>query len=360
MNLRFKTVSILSIAIVLIGVLAIMLAPRYATAEAGPGGGGGSDGCDEYDYSTCVGAVWRYYKTSSNSYDIPNVGGGNTTVTNCGSTGGFFAYVLVNKYDPDNEGLVRSWKIGPVDDESGNRSEFFGGWTHYYKYSAPGDGIPTDPGNGMYSWYSVQKAFAQTKSLGQNSGYNWNGNSSLGWFCYRGLDFTLTPSITGTPTFATGDSSGSDKATLTPIVSNAGPTKSSNAAWRVVNFRLAPGVAVPAGGDSNTIPETFFGNGAITVANGSQEFVRGASGVSISQQTIGDFPLGTRICYALSVAPITQTNGNWRHSTPFCIIIAKSPKVQVHGGDIRVGSGFVGGPAPANADINTSQTIKRR
>lgn len=361
MSIRFKLVIVLPIAIALLGIAVTMLTPRTILAEAGDGGGGGSAGCEEYDYSTCVGAVWRYYKSTSNSVSIRNVDGSYTTVSNCGSTGGFFAYVLVNKYNPDTTdiNLVRSWKIGPAE-QSGDKSEFFGGWTNYYKYSAPSDPIPTDPSEAMYSWYSVEKAFAQTKALGQNAGYNWDGNSLLGWFCYRGLDFTLTPSITGTPTFATGDSSGSDKATLTPIVNNAGPTKSSNATWRVVNFRLAPGVAIPAGGDSNTIPETFFGNGAITVANGSQEFVKGATGVAMNQQAIGDFPLGTRICYALSVTPITQTNGNWRHSTPFCIIIAKSPKIQVHGGDIRVGSGFVGEATPANADINTSQTIKRR
>ncbi|MFZ3009436.1 MAG: hypothetical protein WA030_00225 [Candidatus Microsaccharimonas sp.] len=360
MTIGLKTISLISLMTVLVTVLVIILVPRFALAEAGPGGGGGSNGCAAYNYSTCTGAVWRYYKSTSNSVPIKNVGAGYTYVTNCGSTGGYFAYVLVNKYNPNNEGLVRSWKIGPVDGDPGNRSEFFGGWTRYYVYSNPNDPLPVNPGNGMYSWYSAKKAFEQTKSLGQNSGYNWDGGSSLGWFCYRGLDFTLTPSITGSPTFATGDSSGSDKVTLTPIVTNAGPTTSSNAAWRVVNFKLAPGVAVPAGGDSNTIPETFFGNGAVTIASGSQDFVKGASGVAVNQQIIGDFPLGTRVCYALSVVPITQSNGNWRHSTPFCIIIAKSPKIQVHGGDIRVGSGFVGEATPANANINTSQTIKKR
>jgi len=359
MTIGFKSISLVSLTIVLVTVLAIILVPRFASAAAGPGGGGGTNGCASYNYSTCVGAVWRYYKSTSNSVAIKNVGAGYTYVSNCGSTGGYFAYVLVNKYNPNNESLVRSWKIGPVN-EAGDRSEFFGGWTRYYVYSSPGDPLPVNPGNGMYSWYSAQKAFEQTKALGQNSGYNWDGNSSLGWFCYRGLDFNLSPSITGSPTFATGDSSGSDKATLTPIVTNAGPTTSSNASWRVVNFRLAPGVAVPNGGDSNTIPETYFGNGAVTIANGSQDFAKGASGVAVNQQIIGDFPLGTRICYALSVVPISQSNGNWRHSTPFCIIIAKSPKVQVHGGDIRVGSGFVGEAAPANANINTSQTIKKR
>ena len=75
---------------------------------------------------------------------------------------------------------------------------------------------------------------------------------------------------------------------------------------------------------------------------------------------IGDFPIGTRICYALSVQPITQSNGAWRHSTPFCIIIAKGPKLQVHGGDIRVGSNFVDQTAGSGSNIVTSQTVKNR
>lgn len=352
-----------SIVIVLLAAFFVLITPRLSYAEGGPGGGGGTDGCDpEWDHSTCIGAVWHYYKTTSNSVTIPSIDGADVVVSNCGSTGGFFAYVLVSKANPNSNDVndVRSWKIGPVNGDPGDRSEFFGGWTRYWLYSDSSDPLPTDPVEGNYSWYSAKKAFAQTKALGQNSGYEWDAGSSLGWFCYRGLDFNLTPSITGSPTFATGDSSGSDKATLDPVVANAGPTTSSNVAWRVVNFQLAPGVAIPAGGDSNTIPETYFGNGAITVANSSQEFVKGPNRLTVDPQAIGDFVIGTRVCYALSVSPITQTNSNWRHSTPFCIIIAKSPKVQVHGGDIRVGSGFVGETPLTSANINTSQTIKRR
>ncbi|MFZ3009434.1 MAG: hypothetical protein WA030_00215 [Candidatus Microsaccharimonas sp.] len=358
---RKKIFIVASVVIVLLGALLVVVTPRLSYAEGFPGGGGGTEGCDpDWNHSECIGAVWHYYKTSSNSVTIPTIDGAGVVVSNCGSSGGFFAYVLVHKDNPESNNVndVYSWKIGQVGKV--DKSEFFGGATRYYKYSDSNDPLPVNPDNGNYSWYSAKKAFALTKALGQNSGYEWDGNSSLGAFCYRGLDFTLTPSITGSPTFATGDSSGSDKATLTPIVTNAGQTTSSNAAWRVVNFKLAPGVAIPAGGDSNTIPETFFGNGAVTVANNSQEFAKGPTRLKVNPQAIGDFSIGTRVCYALSVTPITQTNSNWRHSTPFCIIIAKSPKVQVHGGDIRVGSGFASESQPANANINTSQTIKRR
>lgn len=351
-----------SIAVVFLATLAIIFMPKFASAGAGDGGGGGVAGCDAFNYSTCYGAVWRYYKTTQDPYYLQTVGGPQTVVTGCSATGGFFAYVLVHKKYPTDPAYVRSWKIGPVDGNSGNRSIFFGGWTNYRIYSSPSDPLPVNPGWGDYSWYSAEKAFAQTKALGQNAGYEWNGSSLLGWFCYRGTDFRLTPSITGTPAYTDGDSTGTDKAALSPSVNNTGSTSSSpNTQWRVVTFRVPPGGGVPGGGDSGTIPETFFARGAIAVANGTGvTFPRNVTSLAVSKQVIGDFPIGTRICYALSVQPITQDNGNWRHSAPFCVVIAKSPKFQVHGGDIRVGSSFAGQAAADNSNITTSQTTKNR
>jgi hypothetical protein len=362
MKRRTASVYILSMAIVFFGVVGVIFMPRFVSAEAGSGGGGGSSGCSRGNYSTCFGAVWRYYKTNSNSYTIPNVGGGATTVTGCASTGGFFAYVLVNKNAPNDPNLVRSWKIGPVGGIAGDRSIFFGGWTNYRVFSNPSDGMPLNPNPGDYSWYSVEKAFAQTKALGQNSGYDWNGSSQLGWFCYRGTDYNLTPTITGTPAFTNGDSTGTDKATLSPSVNNTGSTSSDgNSQWRVVHFNIAPGLGVPGGGDSGSAPEQFYGNGAVAIANGTGvTFARNVTNLSVASQVIGDFPIGTRICYALSVQPITQSNGNWRNSTPFCVTIAKSPKFQVHGGDIRVGSNFADQTVTPGSNIVTSQTTKNR
>ena len=176
------------------------------------------------------------------------------------------------------------------------------------------------------------------------------------------INFNLIPTITGTPTYTNGDSTGSDKATLSPSVNNSGSTTStSNIQWRVVHFNIAPGQGVPGGGDSGAAPESFFGNGAVAIGSGTgQTFPRNVTNLSVASQVIGDFPIGTRICYALSVQPISQSNGAWRHSTPFCVIIAKGPKLQVHGGDIRVGSNFVDQTAGSGSNIVTSQTVKNR
>ncbi|HEY8886434.1 MAG TPA: hypothetical protein VIM31_02980 [Candidatus Microsaccharimonas sp.] len=177
-----------------------------------------------------------------------------------------------------------------------------------------------------------------------------------------GINFNLIPTISGTPAYTDGDSTGANKATLNPSINNTGSTAStSNIQWRVVHFNVAPGVAVPGGGDSGTAPEAFYGHSAAAIANGSGlTFLRNVTNLSVASQVIGDFPIGTRICYALSVQPISQSNGAWRHSTPFCVTIAKSPKFQVHGGDIRVGSNFADQTATSGSDITTSQTTKNR
>lgn len=340
-----------------LAVAAIVVTPRSASAAAGSGGGGGSSGCSTFNYSTCFGAVWRYYRTTSNSYPIKNVGAGYTYVQNCASTGGFFAYVLPHRNFPNDPGQVRSWQIGPVDGESGNRSEFFGGWTRYRVYSNPSDPIPTNPSPGDYSWYSVEKAFAQTRSLGQNGGYSWNGSSTLGWFCYRGLDYNLNPAITGTPSSSEGGSS----VNLSPSVNNTGSTTSSTAQWQVNTFTINPGRPVPGGGTSGTAPAAFYGNGATLISggSGSRSFPRNTTAVNVPQQQIGEYIVGTRICYALSVQPVSHTSNQWRHSTPFCVIIAKKPKVQVHGGDVSVGKTFVGETASGPRRIVASTTTKR-
>jgi hypothetical protein len=316
-------------------VLFVLIAPRPVSAEAGSGGGGGSAGCSTYNYSTCYGAVWRYYRSTSNSYPIKNVGAGYTYVTNCGSTGGFFAYVLVHKNYPNDPSQVRSWKIGPVT-YAMDRSIFFGGWTNYRIASNPSDPIPNNPSPGRYSWYSVKKAFAQTKALGQNSGYEWNGSSALGWFCYKGSDFNLTPTITGNP--STGE--GGATVALTSNVANSGSTPSGNVDWAVNTFNLNSTENIPAGDVSPLTAAQFYGHGATQVTSGTSSFGNGNTPVTVPNQVLPDLPIGSRVCYALSVRPYSSSGGtNARHSTPFCVTIAKKPKIQILGSDLIVGKG---------------------
>ena len=346
------------------GLIALvgLLTPQTASADAGPGGGGGQSGCDEFQYSTCYGAVWRYYYTSSDSYAIPNVNpgvNGNTYVTGCGSkTGGFFAYVLVSKWDPGNASKVRSWKIGPVDGYDGNKSEFFGGWTKYLLYSNPSDTLPnTLAQGGMYSWYAAKTAFDKTVAAGQNNGFAWNGSSQLGWFCYRHADYNLNP-VVDVPAVS------ADPSTTIQVkgtIDNTGSTDSANAAWQLNTFTITPDGNVPNGGDNNIEPRTHFGNGATEVNSGSGSRVFPANPtitVWDSTRKLGELPIGTKVCFALSVKPAGHANAGWRHSTPDCVVISKKPKVQVLGGDLIVGRGAAASSVKSKVVTSTTTAFK--
>jgi hypothetical protein len=122
-----------------------------------------------------------YQTTNSDKVKIPGLYGADVYATGCKTSGGFFKYVLVNK---QNDNDYRSWRIGPNGKKT-SKSEFFGGSTAYRKYSEPTDTIPkTLVNNGKYSWYVAYKAFLQAKKLGVTGSYKWDGNSTLGWFCY--------------------------------------------------------------------------------------------------------------------------------------------------------------------------------
>ncbi|MFZ2125935.1 MAG: hypothetical protein WAV04_00280 [Candidatus Microsaccharimonas sp.] len=164
------------------------------------------------------------------------------------------------------------------------------------------------------------------------------------------VDFNLNPSITSNSSSIS--EGGGSTVNLTPTVNNTGATASTNAQWQVNTFRVNPGLPVPGAGENGSTPQAHYGNGATSIANGTGVFQRGVSPpLPVGPQTLGDYPVGTRICYALSVQPATQSNGNWRHSTPFCVTIAKKPKVQVLGGDLWVGKGGV-------SNVQTSTSTK--
>jgi len=168
-------------------------------------------------------------------------------------------------------------------------------------------------------------------------------------------DFNLVPTVTGSKDTTEG---GGSQVMISPNVENTGSAKSRSVAWQLTSFRIAPNDAIPAGGVNGTAPVSHYGNSSTTVANGSTEFERNNTPVGVGLRTIGDYPIGTRICYTLSVNPYNQDTTNWRHGTPFCVTIAKSPKLQVHGGDIRVGSNYVGQTVTGNSRITTNISQK--
>jgi hypothetical protein len=147
--------------------------------------------------------------------------------------------------------------------------------------------------------------------------------------------------------------------TVSPTVFNSGNAASVNTQWQLSQFTIPSGNTVPAGDDSGSDPKTFFGNGATTIDSGTgASYGVGTTPFGPRGVTIPDLPVGTKVCYALSVQPYDQVTVNWRHGPPVCVVVAKLPSVQVIGGDLRVGAAFTGSSAPAASTIQTSVTIK--
>ena len=156
-----------------------------------------------------------------------------------------------------------------------------------------------------------------------------------------------------------------------PAVTNSGPTKSQAIGWQVTEFTVSPGNTAPAGGVSGNVPCSFFTAKVTSCTSplnndqGNTIFDGSATGrvsnsstlLTATSYTLPDLPVGSRVCFALSVKPNSSSDTNWRHSTPICVVVSKSPLVHIFGGDLRVGAAFVGNTA-VSSQITTSVTIK--
>ena len=159
----------------------------------------------------------------------------------------------------------------------------------------------------------------------------------------------MIPTITGNP----GRSEGAEPVNLLPVVNNSGTTTASNIEWQITKFVLPPGAAIPGQSESPQAPQSYYGNGAQPIRNGTSNMIPNTNDIPIEQQILGEYQVGERVCFALSVKPFTASPppNRWRHGVPFCITISKQPKVQVWGGDLIVGK-------RATSDIRTSTTKK--
>ncbi len=163
-------------------------------------------------------------------------------------------------------------------------------------------------------------------------------------------DFDLSSTITVSPQVAESRTLVQPAGTVTNGGAVATP---SGVQYRAVTFRVAPGAAIPqqTGGVSSLAPEAYYGNGATLLATNAQIFQKGATQVALPVQEIGEYEVGTRLCYALSVQPRRYDDVSWYHSAPACVVVAKKPKVQVLGGDLWVGRGGV-------ANVQTSLSVQ--
>lgn len=149
-------------------------------------------------------------------------------------------------------------------------------------------------------------------------------------------------------------------------VDNDGNVQSNPTRWEITKMVVQPGQTAPNEGgsvaNSSTAPcesgggaasGNFFQNGGTTcenVENGTNTFNRGSPSSYrpvANDVEVGDLPVGTRICFALSVQPRSGTSSQWAHSVPVCTVVGKKPKVQIWGNDLAV-----------RGQIETSTTVK--
>lgn len=169
----------------------------------------------------------------------------------------------------------------------------------------------------------------------------------------QSINYDLTPTISVSP----GSGEPGNPISVTPGVSNSGATVSSGVNWWVTKFTVPPGNGIPGAAINGTSPPSYYSASGTIVSSGNQAFPRNATTLGVPAQSIDDLPVGTRICYGLTVSPYRHDNGSFRHSTPACVVVAKKPKVQVIGGDLSVGRSIAGG-SPITANVITSTVTK--
>lgn len=176
-------------------------------------------------------------------------------------------------------------------------------------------------------------------------------------------DYNLTPRLTVSKTVV---QTPAEPYNVEPVIQHSG-TKTQNTDWRVVKFIYnatdpdpsAAGGTFAMPSQSNQPPCTHF-TGELNCNDTWRQgnIVITGNWNTIEGDSFGpDFNINRRVCYALAVSrPSHNANPVWGYSEMRCLVVAKRPKVQIWGNDVRVGSGFTSDPTMLNprASIMTS------
>jgi len=180
------------------------------------------------------------------------------------------------------------------------------------------------------------KNLCQSITIDPNSSTNSSSETSA-QKCARVVgDYNLTPGVDLTVSGVV------DPGSLTTVTGTVEKDGSSNtpSQWELSKVIIAPGKPVPAAGDSTSTPQAYFENGGNNWTSqgvGTATFTQQLTEViKLNNVEIDELPVGTRICWALSIKPPNNDFGGWRHSTPVCVTIGKKPKLQITGGDARI------------------------
>ena len=300
---------------VLVMISGLLLSTRDTSADFVGGSGGSGGGCGSWsypwDFCTTNGYGWQSYRINGRDgvpFDFDDDTRWSSVVRACRSVGADTAWTFIVK---NSRGDARVYSM----------SAGYGGYNQY----------PT-----------VKSRYNEAASSGDRVRGTPNWGGSLAWFCYNSnpINFNLTPTLSTEPSSSV---SGTGTAKVTSKINNSGSTASTSAQWRLSRFTVAPGSNIPGRGDNSRTPTQHYGNGATTSSSKSQVFNRNQTTLPEFSESIGNYPDGTRLCYALSINPISQSNSNWRHSTPDCIIVTKdyklTPTVSVGPESTESGSG---------------------
>ncbi len=179
---------------------------------------------------------------------------------------------------------------------------------------------------------AVQSGDTVNFSYSVNSDSPDGENGTTGWQLY---DITIDPSVNGNPLNFTSAASACSTGSSTPYCN------SINNCSVILNMIGGRGTcnSVPSGGRG-----TCGSNPSSSPGTGNNTFIPGVNNTWYSPprcQTIEDLPLGTRVCSLLVLnRPTGSASIVNRGSSAECVTIGKTPLLQVHGGDIRVGKRF--------------------
>lgn len=195
----------------------------------------------------------------------------------------------------------------------------------------------------------------------------WNngGVGSSNYACaYVSFNYTLTPEITNISDNAMIESA-SGNIPVQAMVTNSGSTKShANIEWQISEVKYAPGATLnnKNGGVNAANPCAYFsGNKQCSAVSSGTEgagYARNQAKSYATNGNLGDEPVGTRLCYAMSVKRNSSTSTDWRHSKLYCLVVGKKPKIQVYGGDLVVGRGYNSSGTKISANVTTSTSQK--
>ena len=178
-------------------------------------------------------------------------------------------------------------------------------------------------------------------------------------------NYTLTPHV---DSVSPSEIEAGSKMTVTTSVDNVGDVPSQPTQWEITQINVQPGQVAPHENDGPSTVSgeapcqsnggapagNYFRNGVAVCKNaakGNGVFNLGSPSGNLqpilSGHDIGDVPVGTRVCFALSVQPRSNNDGRWAHSRPICTTVGKKPKMQIWGGDVSV-----------RGRIETSTTVK--